>query len=1107
MLTFEELAIGLRKKFKIKPAELSDDKLKAVWVCIDTDESGYIEMSEFHAFMGTEEDEELTPEKRAELLKKKKKGDIKNELAEKEARLEGFKSDKTTKEMRADLAAAGVAEADEEELKNISVQFAKWVKLYKPGSHQGIAWLEVFKEIDDDHSGLITFDELRMVIRRLFKVKAAEFSDNKIKVLWCALDRDDSDSIVQVEFARFAKIANTAEGGLGMGEVKLRKQFSVRNRMLGKREGGLEYEEQKAVSALLNQKLDEVIPEASLKADGFFMLFKEFDNDCSGLITFDELKRGIRMQLMIDTSLMSDIMLRQLWITLDEDDSGYVEEAELMRFMDREEPTSAIEKRQELMRLNGKAQRALYAKKVEAEIKSAKFVSSIPTATMRELVANAGLTIPEGEELKKLATDFATWTKNYLPDIHQGVAWLTVLNEICKDASGLLTYDEVRHAVRRTFKVKKAVWSEELIMALWCALDKEDKNCIQKVEFGRFVKLSPPVGTATKQFTFTDKLVEARKGGLTKEEEKEVSELLNQKVKEVMGGDDSTWFNLFKDLDVDLSGLLEFAEIKEGIRSKLNVSESELSEKKLKALWITLDEDNSGTVESAEFHRFLKREEPKDAIERRQERMRASGKRKRAVLAAQQGDHLKDEGLVSSIKTREMRAMLKKEGLKDLTDDEVRDLSIQYAKWCKEYLPDAHQGVAWLTIFKQVANDITGILTYDEIRLVIRRKFKVPNSQFSEEKIMQLWATLDYDNADAIMNADFARFMKVGEGKIPRYRTAVADDNLSRLASGGKSALTARPTKPKDTRSAVALAHAYGDDLRALLSPRKPSVRTPVIKLGTSAGDFNVPGPGSYNLNFNHKERIRAWTMGDRKARKSSVETVGDSPGPSYMLQGSVCEQVGAGKRSAPHYGFGTGPRLVADEYTASPGPGAYSPRLTRKAAPSAFQTVAVGQLTETTTPQLSTQRVQGTWSRDNETKLSIGSTDGPGCETYSPRINYTRSNMPQYTMRPLGTRQFVDPGGEVSPGPGALAPKFGRDGKGLLGDSPKWSLGQKNDKANSHRYAGKQFDRYFQGREGPPPDTYTPLEQFGVTSNTISNSSRHAPQFKFGTEVRPCAA
>ena len=84
--------------------------------------------------------------------------------------------------MRADLAAAGVAEADEEELKNISVQFAKWVKLYKPGSHQGIAWLEVFKEIDDDHSGLITFDELRMVIRRLFKVKAAEFSDNKIKV-------------------------------------------------------------------------------------------------------------------------------------------------------------------------------------------------------------------------------------------------------------------------------------------------------------------------------------------------------------------------------------------------------------------------------------------------------------------------------------------------------------------------------------------------------------------------------------------------------------------------------------------------------------------------------------------------------------------------------------------------------------------------------------------------------------------------------------------------------------------------------------------------------------------------------------------------------------
>ena len=61
-------------------------------------------------------------------------------------------------------------------------------------------------------SGLITFDELRLVVRQKFKVKKADFSEMMLKQLWCIIDADDSDSIAQVEFGRFIKLARGRVG-------------------------------------------------------------------------------------------------------------------------------------------------------------------------------------------------------------------------------------------------------------------------------------------------------------------------------------------------------------------------------------------------------------------------------------------------------------------------------------------------------------------------------------------------------------------------------------------------------------------------------------------------------------------------------------------------------------------------------------------------------------------------------------------------------------------------------------------------------------------------------------------------------------------------------
>ena len=255
----------------------------------------------------------------------------------------------------------------------------------------------------------------------------------------------------------------------------------------------------------------------------------------------------------------------------------------------------------------------------------------------------------------------------------------------------------------------------------------------------------------------------------------------------------------------------------------------------------------------------------------------------------------------------------------------------------------------------------------------------------------------------------------------------------------------------------------YGDELRPV-RPGKPSVRTPVVKLGAATGDEIVPGPGAYKPVHVGKPRSSAWVMGDRAARKSSVEASGDSPGPVYSLPSSTTDkQVNSAKVSSPRFGFGTQPRLGGRaEATISPGPGAYSPRVTHFASPSQIQTVAAGQLTELTTPRGSIQITEGTWSRVINRSLA-NPREGPSAVTYTPSIKYTSHQVPAYTMRALGKRSGMV-AGTVTPGPLAYNPEVkSRFGGGQMGDSPRFSCGKKDE--DIPRFISNAHSRIYQVR------------------------------------------
>jgi len=180
-----------------------------------------LESGEFHTFMGRVSDTHAnSDEARRKLLAQKsmQKREMMEQLSAREIELEGFVGQLKTADIKKGLEEAGITlVTDDVEKKKIANQFKAWVRAYLPDRHDDIAWLLVFKEVDNDASGLVTYDELRQVIRRKFKLPASKVSEDQVKRIWCMLDADDSDTIAQVEMARFMKLADKDAKGAARG--------------------------------------------------------------------------------------------------------------------------------------------------------------------------------------------------------------------------------------------------------------------------------------------------------------------------------------------------------------------------------------------------------------------------------------------------------------------------------------------------------------------------------------------------------------------------------------------------------------------------------------------------------------------------------------------------------------------------------------------------------------------------------------------------------------------------------------------------------------------------------------------------------------------------
>ena len=213
-------------------------------------------------------------------------------------------------------------------------------------------------------------------------------------------------------------------------------------------------------------------------------------------------------------------------------------------------------------------------------------------------------------------------------------------------------------------------------------------------------------------------------------------------------------------MDKDHSGLITFNELERMVRDQLKLTTKELPLAALQALWCWIDADDSNSVQTHEFGRFMMLAVPKEVIEgvaaRRAEEHRRKMKAK--MLEDQEARKLL-AGYTPT--TKEMRAELEEAGFVPANEEMQMVLSTKFNEGLDNLKPAKNQTKSWLTLFKLADVDGSGNISYDELLSLIRNHLKLSKEDLSEWLVKALWVALDADSGGAISVQEFGRFMRL----------------------------------------------------------------------------------------------------------------------------------------------------------------------------------------------------------------------------------------------------------------------------------------------------------------------------------------------------------
>ena len=195
------------------------------------------------------------------------------------------------------------------------------------------------------------------------------------------------------------------------------------------------------------------------------------------------------------------------------------------------------------------------------------------------------------------------------------------------DGSRRISFDELETMCRRVLRLREKDLPIEKLQGLWKTLDADLSGFIDAGELSRFLKLGQPK-TLTPAQIARKKMLEAKaqeRKALQEELDRKLAKDVAKKAKQVepatlkdlhafgahfaranKGGQITNYYTLFKHMDGDQSGKVEFVEFETMVRKDLGLSDEDLTNRQLWSLWRRIDEDGSGFICAGEFGRFMR---------------------------------------------------------------------------------------------------------------------------------------------------------------------------------------------------------------------------------------------------------------------------------------------------------------------------------------------------------------------------------------------------------------------------------------------------------------------------------------------------------------------
>ena len=297
-----------------------------------------------------------------------------------------------------------------------------------------------------------------------------------------------------------------------------------------------------------------------------------------------------------------------------------------------------------------------------------------------------------------------------------------------RNANGALLWSEFRKAVRRDGKITAAMVSDRDLRRVFRFVDTHDSGCIDAAEFDAFMRepdhrlfgteacggasaaAGDEVVPPRRQLTWDDAFASHVAGRL-------------RDAAHTADGERVLWPDLFRRLDRDGSGELDWDEFRHGLRHEACLSTADFSTSDLRRLFCLMDTDCSGTISLAELEGFVTDHGTKGLAA------------ELAAAAAAKPKRGGRRGVFASATVRRVKQKLR---------------AAAYTAG----------GVNYRKLFKHYDRDNSGGLECDEFISAIRRDAKIAKREVSDKDLAVVFRAVDEDGGGTVDIDEFVTWLE-----------------------------------------------------------------------------------------------------------------------------------------------------------------------------------------------------------------------------------------------------------------------------------------------------------------------------------------------------------